>query len=366
MKPALSLYLDGLRFGAALVVLLSHYGYPRFSDGRWLWVRELNLGSDAVILFFVLSGLVIAHVAARPEATGARFAFDRVTRLVSVALPALVLTFALDRIGSRLSPEVYAAPFYQPMSLWELLLRGLTFSNEWGLSAVRLGTNGPYWSLSYEAAYFALFGVAAFTRGARRVALLLLLGLVAGLNILLLLPVWLLGVGLHGCLARNLSPSGRLAWVMAVAPVLLYAAALTLGFPGDLRALTLETFSGHGFRFSDEFIWNALVGLFVACHIVGVSGLLHAPHEGRLAGVIRWGAGRSFSIYLVHYPVLQFLESLALPEIGPWQDDILMIGTTLAVCFAFGNLFEATLPQFRTMLGGNWSGSRSRSASWSG
>src|SRR6056297_2543615 len=110
----------------------------------------------------------------------------------------------------------------------------------------------------YEAAYFALFGVAAFTRGARRVALLLLLGLVAGLNILLLLPVWLLGVGLHGCLARNLSPSGPLAWVMAVAPVLLYAAALTLGFPGDLRALTLETFSGHGFRFSDEFIWNSL------------------------------------------------------------------------------------------------------------
>lgn len=350
MKPALSLYLDALRFGAALVVLLSHYGYPRFSDGRWLWVRELNLGSDAVIVFFVLSGLVISYVGARPDATGARFAFDRITRLVSVALPALVLTFLLDRIGSRLDPTIYLWPYYQPMPFGEMLIRGLTFSNEWGISEARLGTNGPYWSLSYEATYFALFGVAVFTRGVRRMALLLLLGLVAGLNILLLLPVWLMGVGLQACLARDVAPTGRLAWAMASAPVLAYAASLWVDLPGELRVFTSETFPAHGFRFSDEFIWNTILGLLVTCHIAGMAGLLSSTRRWSFERMIRWGAGRSFSIYLVHYPVLQFLKSLPLPEIGPWQSDALLIGMTLGICFLFGSVFEAKLPGLRAAL----------------
>ncbi|WP_297769077.1 acyltransferase [uncultured Roseovarius sp.] len=350
MKPGLSLYLDALRFGAALVVLLSHFAYPRFSDGRWLWVRELNLGSDAVIVFFVLSGLVIAHVAARPDATGPRFAFDRATRLVSVALPAIILTFTMDRIGSQLAPAVYAAPFYQPMPLWEMLLRGLTFSNEWGISVARLGSNGPYWSLSYEATYFALFGVAVFTRGARRFALLILLGLVAGLTILLLLPVWLMGVGLHVFLARGHTPSDRLSWTMALVPVLIYSVALWLNLPGDLRAFTFESLPRLALRFSDEFIWNTVLGLLVTCHIAGMAGLLRSQRTWSTAGVIRWGAGRSFSIYLVHYPVLQFLESLPLRDIGPWQGDVTMIGLTLVICLAFGSIFEAQLPKLRAAL----------------
>ncbi len=72
MNRGFSTYLDLLRFGAAVVVLMSHYGYERMSGGRWLWIRDLNLGSDAVIVFFVLSGFVIAHVAARPEAAMGR------------------------------------------------------------------------------------------------------------------------------------------------------------------------------------------------------------------------------------------------------------------------------------------------------
>ncbi|KPQ22409.1 MAG: two component transcriptional regulator, LuxR family, partial [Porphyrobacter sp. HL-46] len=89
---------EGVR--RSLDFLLSHAGYPRFTEGRWLWVRELNFGSDAVIVFFVLSGLVIAHVAQEKPGGIGRFAFDRATRLMSVALPALVLGFALDRLGT--------------------------------------------------------------------------------------------------------------------------------------------------------------------------------------------------------------------------------------------------------------------------
>ena len=228
MTRGFSTYLDLLRFGAAVVVLLSHFGYERISDGRWLWVRDLNLGSDAVIIFFVLSGYVIAHVAARPSSTMGRFAFDRVTRLVSVALPALLLGFALDRFGASIAPESYAGWFYNPLALSELLARGLSFTNEWGGMETRLGTNGPFWSLSYEAAYYALFAIAFFMTGARRMLLLILSCFLIGVNILILLPVWLMGVGLQRIMSGQFSVSRPLALFLAIAPIIAYAAITAL------------------------------------------------------------------------------------------------------------------------------------------
>ena len=71
MKPALSLYLDAVRFGAAMVVYLGHLALasdPAFvSPGFSAALSGVAACIDeAVIIFFVLSGFVIAH------ATGAR------------------------------------------------------------------------------------------------------------------------------------------------------------------------------------------------------------------------------------------------------------------------------------------------------
>ncbi len=89
MTKSFSVYLDALRFCAAFLVVMSHFAYPRFTEGRWVWIRELNIGSDAVIVFFVLSGLVISYSAQNKLGMPRQYAFDRLTRLFSVALPAL-------------------------------------------------------------------------------------------------------------------------------------------------------------------------------------------------------------------------------------------------------------------------------------
>lgn len=67
MTRGFSIYLDALRLSAALLVLVSHIAYSRFSNGDLGWMRALNLGSDAVILFFVLSGFVIAFTTAAKQ-----------------------------------------------------------------------------------------------------------------------------------------------------------------------------------------------------------------------------------------------------------------------------------------------------------
>ncbi|MEM1196813.1 MAG: acyltransferase [Pseudomonadota bacterium] len=343
MTRGFSLYLDGLRFCAALIVLMSHLAYPRFTEGRWIWIRELNLGSDAVVVFFVLSGLVISHSVERKAGQPGQYAFDRLSRLVSVALPALLVGFALDRIGAALAPGLYSGWQYNPLPLWETVVRGLTFSNEWTGFETRLGTNGPYWSLSYEAAYYALFGVAVYTRGVKRWALLAAGAIVVGLNVLLLMPCWLFGVVLQKYISQGRLPSRKTAYALALAPVAFYAAALAVDLPTAISQLypALE----WRLRFSDEFVWNTLLALLVMAHLTGIAALCK-ERSGRFERPVRWLAGGSFSLYLVHYPALQFFAALGIAgSTVVW--DLALLSVVCVFCYGFASLFERPLGRWR-------------------
>src|SRR4030095_922972 len=59
MKRGLSLYLDVVRVSAALAVVVTHLAYPELSGGMLAPWRLV--GNDAVMVFFVLSGFVIAY-----------------------------------------------------------------------------------------------------------------------------------------------------------------------------------------------------------------------------------------------------------------------------------------------------------------
>src|SRR5436309_9308252 len=104
MTNALSLYLDALRFGAALTVFVSHYSTGRISGGLF-W--QFDRGRTAVLVFFVLSGFVIAWVTETRERTLEEYGHSRVARLYSVIIPAFVLTAALDSVGKAIDPRLY-------------------------------------------------------------------------------------------------------------------------------------------------------------------------------------------------------------------------------------------------------------------
>lgn len=65
MNRTVSLYLDLVRFTAAIAVFISHISGQRFTGGL-LWQSE-PYGDEAVDVFVVLSGFVIAYVASRSE-----------------------------------------------------------------------------------------------------------------------------------------------------------------------------------------------------------------------------------------------------------------------------------------------------------
>ena len=102
-----SLYLDLVRFTAAIAVFISHTSAQRVTAG-FLWQAEPS-GDEAVDVFFVLSGFVIAYVTSRGEADPSSFALARLARVYSVALPALATTVVLDGVGRWLRPDLYPA-----------------------------------------------------------------------------------------------------------------------------------------------------------------------------------------------------------------------------------------------------------------
>jgi peptidoglycan/LPS O-acetylase OafA/YrhL len=351
MKQAFSIWLDALRIAATLIVVVSHIAYPRFTDGTYIWIRDLNLGSDAVILFFVISGLVIAKAAER-DAILSRYAFNRATRIYSVMVPALLLAWAFDRIGFGIDPAAYPPPFYQSLPLATFLLRGLTFSNEWGIAdPVRLGSNGPLWSLSYEVAYYALFGVVVFLTGVRRLACALLLALVVGPNVFLLIPAWLMGVWLWRRIRSEGQPrlSPRAALLLAVLPAALYGLALWLSVPLLLLQVTETLLPASipvsALRFSNEFIWNGMIGALFTLHLLAMSRLLTDWRRGAFA--IRWCAQASFSVYVTHYPALHLMDAIFAPDM--WGRAVWLLIGALIVGLAFAQVFERPLERWRQL-----------------
>ncbi|HBH43623.1 MAG TPA: hypothetical protein DDY28_04355 [Hyphomonas atlantica] len=356
MTRGFSIYLDIIRFLAALVVLASHIGYYRFTQGNMQWIRDLNLGSDAVVLFFVLSGFVIAYTTFARNRGAAVYAEARLARLYSVIIPALVFTFVIDTLGAQLMPHAYEGWWYNAEDPAGQVFRALTFTTHAWFDNIRVGTNGPFWSVAYEAWYYAGFGVAVFCRGRTRILLLSLMALIVGPSVLLLAPCWVLGVVLQQFVQRGHATklSTPMGWLLAITPWIPYAGALALDLPDRLLSATFVLL-GQDSRpydvlgFSDEFLWNTLLAVLMSLHFLGVYRLASEANwiGARMEAIVRWCSGATFSLYLFHYPILTFLHGLPGYDGVNTVHVIVMTIVTLVACFLLAEISERRLGHWK-------------------
>ena len=193
--------------------------------------------------------------------------------------------------------------------------------------------------------------------GLRRIVLLALASLVVGPKVLVLMPAWIFGVVAYRRLAA--SESRRDGWrrnVMlagALGSILLYTVCLAADFPKMLLSLStvlLGTAAINDLRFSDEFLWNAIIGALFASHLYAAGRLLQQTGDAtRVARPVRWLAGTSFSIYLVHYPALQLVDAFLPATPGLGRDSALLVAT-IVICFVFAQIFERPLATVRSRL----------------
>ena len=333
MNRETSLYLDLVRISAALVVFFGHVSGQRLTGGL-LWQFGPFM-DDAVVVFFVLSGFVIAHVVSLREVDVHQYAIARAARMYSVALPALLTTFVLDEIGKYLSPDLYSASwgYIDVNGIWRFL-SGAFFVNQLWYFNISIGSILPYWSLGFEVWYYALFGVLYFSTPKMRWPLFLALSFLAGPRILFLFPLWLSGFISYRLIVSK--PPGKI-----LSATFFYGSLITY----LLYCLYLRT-ALHSTDiyplFGDNPLTRYAVALLFCCNLVGFSGV--AYHFSKVLTLfekqIRWVAGATFTIYLFHLPVAQFLSAISPWPPADWQTRVVVMGGTLVAVFLIAELTE--------------------------
>ena len=352
-------WVDWLRFLSALLVVLDHT--RNFNWMPWetvsgtahpvalcLFLSVTLLGRQAVVVFFVLSGLLVGGKILARVRQGtfdpASYAADRLSRIYVPLLPALLLTAAVTAgYGGNLYPWDYLGCLAGFQTAFTDLPR----------------VNGPVWTLAYEVWFYVLGGCAgaACLRGwptgkrlaagaGAAVALAMLCG---GLNPTYL-ACWLLGAGgfaLRDRIRRGHGPLAALGGLMAVAGMAAYQMDVYV-LPPLPPALARWQPSLDGAQFLEA----AGVLLCVAC-------LIQMPPRTRgAAWVERQGtrlAAFSYTLYLTHMPLLYMLGGwgrqmppvVTIPSLGralAW-----LAGVAVGVWMLYW-LFETRTPAVRRWL----------------
>lgn len=297
MDKHFSLYLDLVRFVAALLVVLTHYTQHGLF-GPAAKAAGHTLGREAVMVFFILSGFVVARTTIERALSLRQFALARATRIYTVALPVLLAAFGAGLIVMQL-PGMQIESGYQLAKPWIYLPLHLLFMGEWWTLAETPPWLVPYWSLSYEVWYYVLFATAFYGRGAWRWLLTGTILLLVGPKLWLLLPVWLSGV-----------------WLARQAPLAIGSGVARFGCAATLGALALFKIAGLdiALRAAGIGAWPfpalpiSSADRYLADYAVGAIMLLHfaCARQARfacllaLAGPIRSLASSTFVLYLVH------------------------------------------------------------------
>lgn len=347
LKEDLSAYLDFLRFGAAVAVLLSHMNQDGFSVG---WLGLTYFGHEAVIVFFVLSGLIIHYSTTVRATSGRQYAVARISRIYSVALPAvLTFSFAAMAIASADLQRLVTHTSFRALS-WTDIASSLLFLNESWMNKATLSLNGPYWSLCYEVWFYVLFGIFMFAQRSWRWPLLALTATIAGPAIIALLPVWLMGSWMSARMNWSSKWASHWAYAGFAFPVMLIIFINQMEF--DLQVRTwLKHHIAPMWRLesSQRFLTDYLVAALVVLHIRSFSSLpqrfrnLFLRQRSSLAAL----AGFSFTLYLFHRP---FTIGIGAYWPAGQSETLYSLAAAVSIvllCWAISFLTEKQLPHWR-------------------
>jgi len=337
MQPKFSAYLDVVRFLAALTVFLGHAAGKHWTQG-FLWQLGAY-GDTCVVIFFVLSGFVIAWVADNKESNWWTYGANRIARLWSVVIPALVLTCVIDYAGVMVAPEIYVdQPWFNGDHLALRYVASLFLVHESWHIAYAPGSNQPFWSLGYEAFYYVAFGLLTFCKGHKKYLALAALFMLGGPLMLALFPVWMTGV-LAYRLSRNRTLPLPAALVLFVASALLLLASPFLHPAISVQWMGQEIVG----RYFDAVLFFTNL---MAAHSLFKQG---APLPPGLAHAIKKIASTTFVLYLFHRPLIQLFSYIGPADAGSWGRRVLVIGGTLLIVTLATPLCEQLQRYLRTL-----------------
>lgn len=310
MTPSLSLYFDFVRALAAIIVVLHHYSQHlvKAEFGRVVFP---HLGQEAVITFFVLSGFVISWVVDTRKPSVGEFLIKRLARFYSVMVPAIAILGLCYLLTMQLEPQLYQ---YQGDGehFWLKSLFTLGFLNfNTVVYQVKLPGGSPFWSLTYEFWYYAVFALWVFSKR-RWLALAGTAGifLFLGWDAFLLWPVWLMGVAIYR-LSKRITLTPAQAQVVFGLSLSLMVSLYLSGWRYSVLSLTTYIDSADSLRYAQAAPYFLALGCLMGVNFLAVKSW-SAQRQLTLPPLveqeIRHLAGVSFALYLTHVPLMLLLR----------------------------------------------------------
>lgn len=311
-----SLLLDVVRFGASVMVAVGHITQSHFSTG---WPDMTTHAVESVGIFFVLSGFVIRYVTRIKYARLGEYWIDRASRIYSVVLPAVLFTVLADWIALHANRAYYVGHWGVFMDHpAQRLVQNLLFTSQFWQRDTALFSNGPFWSLSYECLYYAIYGCAFYLRGPLR--WLSVVGLIAlgGAHIALLLPLWVLGCVLYEVYERLAAGPRRgrihLAFAAAaIAGVLLWRPVVA-GLFAVKQAMARAVLAHHhrppNLHWMLDYYRVGIPTAFLMLWLLLAVDGLPVPVCARWPRLVRMLAEGTFPLYLVHFPLYVLIAAV--------------------------------------------------------
>ncbi|WP_409290487.1 acyltransferase family protein [Peribacillus sp. SCS-37] len=359
-----SIYLDLIRGLAAILVVMEHLSPLLFSYSNESSIIQVLfmvnlLGGASVRIFFVLSGLFISRSIIRSFLDGkwswASYLINRFSRLYVVLLPALLLTFTLDGLSSNLFNS-HLNPTNQSIFTF---FGNLLFLQE--IILPTFGSNHPLWSLSIEFWFYLIYPLLllAAMRSTKLIVRVLsfILGLCIfgflGLKISFYFIIWFLGSVILFMPAFSL----RKKW-SALIPSFFFFIISTF-----LRPLANTDKLGEG-----KIILHA-VDISIAVSFVLFIYVLINTNSNKITSnkpmyyniidkISKTLAGFSFSLYLIHQPILMFLNGLGRyfgfvrmnPSVITFSIEIILVMLMCLLAYYFSLVTERKTTLLRNFL----------------
>ncbi|WP_010678054.1 acyltransferase family protein [Bacillus timonensis] len=302
--------LDFIRFLSALTVFLFHFYVPL-------------PGYQAVMVFFVLSGYFISSSILKSISENrwswSDYLLKRITRLFIVLIPALLLTYIWAKIqlglfGEDMSPLDLRVSDYLT---WELLIGNLFFL-QGIITEGPFGLNGPLWSLTYEFWYYILFPCIILIFHSRKkstkffyLIISITISIFIGKEIMSYFLVWLLGAAIP--LIKGIKIDNK-----ALQIVILVIVSILAVFSLNYKA-------------GSNFLFDLGVGLSFSVLTYFIISFLNESPSSSKFNIPKYLAGFSYTLYLTHYPLANFILTWRVSPLWPFEDNSLVIKGLLAM-----------------------------------
>lgn len=326
-----STLLDLVRALASQLVLvghaLSYSGIAKYLQPPYIpWMQNM-----AVVIFFILSGFLITYSVGRKlhdeRYTVSHFMVDRFSRIYGAFLPSMFIVLLIDKISIEICSECYS---YNNAYNLQTFLGNLSMLQ--GPFIEPFGSARPFWTLAVEWWIYVFFGLVVFylLRNVKiSITICILLFCAAVIPVYNyvggrgngLTVFWIFGCCLyfiwHFKLVRNISNKGKIALGVFFVGV------------GIARAYLIQSYYDAAVAFAFSMV---LIGLLEVSASWNITERVHK--------IIKYMASYSFTLYLIHYSVLDLLY-VQFPE---YKNSIilLMVGIVMSNLLAIlsGRYFE--------------------------